>query len=118
MAFIRQLEVGKQFKAGTFDSNISFVQALTEAMKAVPNAILLASLPESELEVGGNMGQRALESLEKYFARVESVWKPVAVRGFEIVRRRLFESAGDRAEVEGVSRQFLTSIGPTAISSR
>lgn len=107
VAFIRQLEVGKQFKAGTFDSNISFVQALTEAMKAVPNAILLASLPESELEVGGTMGQRALESLEKYFARVESVWKPVAsTEAFEIVRRRLFESAGDRAEVEGVSRQF------------
>lgn len=107
VAFIRQLEVGKQFKAGTFDSNISFVQALTEAMKAVPNAILLASLPESELEVGGTMGQRALESLEKYFARVESVWKPVvSTEAFEIVRRRLFESAGDRAEVEGVSRQF------------
>lgn len=107
VAFIRQLEVGKQFKAGTFDSNISFIQALTEAMKAVPNAILLASLPESELEVGGTMGQRALESLEKYFARVESVWKPVAsTEAFEIVRRRLFESAGERAEVEGISRQF------------
>lgn len=107
VAFIRQLELGKQFKAGTFDSNISFIQALTEAMKAVPNAILLASLPESELEVGGTMGQRALESLEKYFARVESVWKPVAsTEAFEIVRRRLFESAGERSEVEGISRQF------------
>tara|TARA_R110001583_G_scaffold66746_3_gene191495 strand:+ start:22519 stop:25350 length:2832 start_codon:yes stop_codon:yes gene_type:complete len=107
VAFIRQLEVGKQYKAGTFDSNISFIQALTEALKSVPNAILLASLPESELEVGGSNGQRALNSLEKYFARVESVWKPVAsTEAFEIVRRRLFEHAGDRAEVEGISRQF------------
>jgi len=107
VAFVRQLEVGKQFNAGTFDSNLSFIQALTEALKAVPNAILLASLPESELEVGGPMGQRALNSLEKYFARVESVWKPVAsTESFEIVRRRLFESAGDRSEVEGISRQF------------
>lgn len=107
VAFIRQLELGKQFKAGTFDSNISFIQALTEAMKAVPNAILLASLPESELEVGGTMGQRALNSLEKYFARVESVWKPVGTEeAFEIVRRRLFENPGERAEVEGISRQF------------
>ncbi|HDY8039947.1 TPA: ATP-binding protein [Vibrio vulnificus] len=107
VAFVRQLEIGKQFNAGTFDSNISFIQALTEAMKSVPNAILLASLPESELEVGGTMGQRALESLEKYFARVESVWKPVASNeAFEIVRRRLFEFAGERAEVEGISRQF------------
>ena len=107
VAFVRQLEVGQQFKAGTFDSNISFIQALTEALKAVPNAMLLASLPESELEVGGTMGQRALNSLEKYFARVESVWKPVAsTEAFEIVRRRLFEHAGDLAEVEGISRQF------------
>ena len=107
VAFIRQLELGKQFPAGTFDSNISFIQALTEALKSVPNAILLASLPESEIEVGGTMGQRALESLEKYFARVESVWKPVAsTEAFEIVRRRLFEFAGERAEVEGISRQF------------
>lgn len=107
VAFIRQLELGNQYKAGTFDSNISFIQGLTEAMKAVPNAILLASLPESELEVGGIMGQRALNALEKYFARVESVWKPVATEeAFEIVRRRLFENPGERAQVEGISRQF------------
>ena len=42
---MRQLEHGEHYKGGTFDSNISFVQALTEAMKAVPTAILLASLP-------------------------------------------------------------------------
>ncbi|OOE41930.1 ATP-binding protein [Salinivibrio kushneri] len=107
VAFTRQLELGKQYKAGTFDSNISFIQGLTEALKAVPNAILLASLPESELEVGGSMGQRALESLEAYFARVESMWKPVGSReAFEIVRRRLFDSSGGRAEIEGISRQF------------
>lgn len=107
VAFIRQLALGKQYKAGTFDSNISFIQALTEAMKAVPDAILLASLPESELEVGGDLGAHALNSLEKYFARVESVWKPVGTEeAFEIVRRRLFENPGERAQVEGISRQF------------
>ncbi|WP_025769619.1 ATP-binding protein [Thioalkalivibrio sp. HK1] len=107
VAFIRQLEMGKQFKAGTFDSNISFIQALTESMKAVPNAILLATLPESELEAGGDVGQRALNSLEKYFARVESVWKPVGTEeSFEIVRRRLFETPGERADVEDTSRRF------------
>ena len=107
VAFVRQLEVGKQYKAGTFDSNISFVQALTEAMKAVPNAILLASLPESDLEVGGFMGQRALNSLEKYFARIESVWKPVATEeAFEIVRRRLFDTVGDTSEMDKVCKAF------------
>nr|WP_300311458.1 DUF499 domain-containing protein [Halomonas sp.] len=107
LAYIRQFELGKSYPAGTYDSNFSFIQALTEAMKAVPNAILLASLPESELEVGGSMGQQTLIALEKYFGRVESVWKPVGTEeAFEIVRRRLFESAGDRSEVEGVCRQF------------
>lgn len=107
VAFLRQLEVGKQFNAGTFDSNITFIQALTEAMKAVPNAMLLASLPESALEVGGTMGQKALDSLEKYFARVESIWKPVATEeAFEIVRRRLFEHAGDIGVVQGIAQQY------------
>lgn len=107
LAFVRQLEPGKSYPAGTFDSNISFIQALTEALKAVPNAILLASLPESDLEVGGTQGHQTLTALEMYFGRVESVWKPVgSEEAFEIVRRRLFEHAGERAEVEGISRQF------------
>ncbi|MFC4976707.1 hypothetical protein ACFPTY_19940 [Halomonas beimenensis] len=59
------LSLVKATEAGTFDSNLTFFQALTEAMKAVPNAILLASLPESELEAGGHMGQLALNSLGK-----------------------------------------------------
>jgi uncharacterized protein len=108
VAFIRQMETGKQYKSGTFDSNLSFIQALTEAMKAVPNAILLASLPESEMEVGGTMGQRALNSLEKYFGRIEAVWKPVATEeAFEIVRRRLFEYAGEQSEIDKISSQFV-----------
>jgi predicted AAA+ superfamily ATPase len=107
VAFIRQLETGKSYSAGTFDSNLSFVQALTEGMKSVPNALLLASLPESEIEAAGPMGKLALETLEKYFARVESVWKPVATEeAFEIVKRRLFESVGDKAEIETVCNAF------------
>ncbi len=107
VAYIRQLESGKTYAGGTFDSNLSFIQGLTEAMKAVPNAILLASLPESETESGGAQGQRALESLEKYFGRVESVWKPVATEeAFEIVRRRLFESIGDAGAVGATARAY------------
>lgn len=107
VAYIRQLESGKAYAGGTFDSNLSFIQGLTEAMKAVPNAILLASLPESETESGGAQGQRALESLEKYFGRVESVWKPVATEeAFEIVRRRLFDSIGDMEMVRATARAF------------
>jgi predicted AAA+ superfamily ATPase len=105
--FFSDLTPGKQLNAGTYEANLKFVQALTEAFKTVPNAILLASLPESETEVGDSFGQKTLVALEKHFGRVESVWKPVATEeAFEIVRRRLFEDAGDKAQVEGISRQF------------
>ena len=107
LAFVRQLAAGQSFAAGTYDSNLSFIQALTEGMKSVPNAILLASLPESDPEIGGSMGQKTLISLEKYFGRLETVWKPVASEeAFEIVRRRLFDHAGDPSEVEPVCRAF------------
>lgn len=105
--FFSDLKPGTVLNAGTYEANLKFVQALTEAFKAVPNAILLASLPESETEVGDTFGQKTLVALEKHFGRVESVWKPVATEeAFEIVRRRLFEYAGERAQVEGISRQF------------
>lgn len=105
--FFSDLKPGKQLNAGTYEANLKFIQALTEALKIVPNAILLASLPESETEVGDSFGQRTLVALEKHFGRVESVWKPVAAEeAFEIVRRRLFEYAGDRSSIEGISRQF------------
>lgn len=107
VAYVRQLEPGKSYAGGTFESNITFVQALTEAFKSVPNAILLGSLPESETEAAGTHGQRTLEVLEKYFGRVESVWKPVgAEEAFEIVRRRLFDDIGDPAQVRATARAF------------
>ena len=105
--FFSDLTPGEKLNAGTYEANLKFVQALTESFKTVPNAILLASLPESEAEVGDSFGLKSLVALEKHFGRVESVWKPVATEeAFEIVRRRLFEHSGERAQIEGISRQF------------
>ena len=105
--FFAELQGSKALAAGTFEANLKFVQALTEAFKAVPNAVLLASLPESDTEAGGDFGQYALTALEKHFARVESVWKPVATEeAFEIIRRRLFADSGDKAEIGKVCRAF------------
>ncbi len=90
VAYIRQFGTDK-LTGGSYDSNLSFVQSLTEAMKAVPNAVLLASLPESEREAGSATGIATLHALEHYFGRVQAVWQPVAAdESFEIVRRRLF----------------------------
>lgn len=98
VAYVRQFEEGKQYVGGSFGSNITFIQALTEAIKSVPDAILLASLPESQAEAGGAMGERALETLGKYFGRVEAVWKPVGTEeAFNIVRRRLFAKVDELA---------------------
>ena len=38
VAYVRQFEEGKTLTGGSFDSNLSFIQALTEALKAVPTA--------------------------------------------------------------------------------
>jgi predicted AAA+ superfamily ATPase len=107
VAYIRQFPEGQALSGGTFDSNLSFVQALTEAAKLVPTAIILASLPESEIEAGSQRGQNALYALEKTFGRVQALWKPVGVEeSFEIVRRRLFEQVHDPAGRDAVCRSF------------
>ncbi|PDV97938.1 ATP-binding protein [Candidatus Chloroploca asiatica] len=107
VAYIRQFQEGQPLSGGSFDSNLSFVQALTEACKLVPNAILLASLPESEIEAGSQRGVSALRALEKTFGRVQALWKPVATEeAFEIVRRRLFEPVSDAHARDVVCRAF------------
>ncbi|MDD6486202.1 MAG: DUF499 domain-containing protein [Spirochaetales bacterium] len=107
LAFIRQLISDDTLPAGTFNSNISFIQALTEACKIVPNCILLASLPESESELGTVGAKEALNALEKYFGRVQAIWKPVDTEeSFEIVRRRLFKEITDENTKKEVCRAF------------
>lgn len=107
VAYIRQFEEGKSLTGGNYGSNLSFIQALTEAVKAAPNAMLLASLPESDREAGSIRGVGALRTLEHYFARVQALWKPVATEeAFEIVRRRLFSGVRDKADADAVCRSF------------
>lgn len=107
VAYIGQFEEERKFSGGTFESNMAFIQALTEAVKLVPNAMVLASLPESEIEVGGKRGVIALNALEKRFGRVQAVWSPVATEeAFEIVRRRLFEPIRDEKSRDAVCRAF------------
>jgi predicted AAA+ superfamily ATPase len=107
VAYVRQFPEGQTLSGGTYDSNLSFVQSLTEAVKLVPTAIVLASLPESDVEAGSQRGVAALRALEKTFGRVQALWKPVATEeAFEIVRRRLFEPIRDAKARESVCRAF------------
>ena len=91
VAYARKLYGAKGLPAGTFENFISFIQEVTEAAKASKNSLVVASIPESDIEIGGDAGKIALETIEHTFGRMESIWKPVAANeGFEVVRRRLF----------------------------
>ena len=101
VSYARQLHDDSDLPAGGFETQFTFAQTLTEAVKATQNCLLVVSLPASDAsgrgaaddsEVGGIRGREALERLRNVVARVESSWRPAsAEEGFEIVRRRLFE---------------------------
>jgi predicted AAA+ superfamily ATPase len=93
VAYLRQVYKVEGLPSGSFDANLSFVQSLTEAVKASPGTLLVASLPASQIEVGGEGGQEALLRLKQTFSRVESPWRPASQEeSYEIVRRRLFKA--------------------------
>jgi len=98
VAYLRQIYKVDGLPSGSFDANLSFVQSLTEAVKASPGTLLVASLPASQIEVGGEGGQEALARLKQTFSRVESSWRPASQEeSYEIVRRRLFKDIpGDK----------------------
>lgn len=97
VAYVRQLYHVPGLPAGSFDANLTFAHALTEAAKSAPQALLVASLPASAIEIGGSGGEEALKRLRNTFSRVEASWQPASAdEGFEIVRRRLFEPVIDR----------------------
>jgi predicted AAA+ superfamily ATPase len=104
VAHARQLVGKDDLPAGTFDSNFSFAQELTEAAKACKKTLVVASVPATDaqrprgenwiedIEVGGDAGKTALKRIENVFGRMQSPWRPAsAEESFEIVRRRLFQ---------------------------
>lgn len=91
VAYAKKIYSVSGLPAGTFDNFISFIQEITEAARASKNSLVVASIPESAIEIGGDAGREALHTIEHTFGRMESIWKPVAANeGFEVVRRRLF----------------------------
>lgn len=121
VAYARQLWGREDLAAGTFDTQFTFAQSLTEVVKTVPGALLVISIPASHdperdgesggsaLEVGGPNGQEALQRLQNVVRRVADQWRPASAQeSFEIVRRRLFKepTAQASAEIAAVARQF------------
>jgi len=107
VAYARQIYSKDGLPSGSFDSNMTFAQSLTEAAKAARNALVVASIPASDIEIGGEGGRAALERIQNVFSRIESVWKPAtATESFEIVRMRLFQPISDYTARDAVCRTF------------
>src|SRR5262249_3920962 len=87
--------------AGSFDAQFTFAQALTDAAREVQGAMLVVSIPASDIEVGGEGGRQTLVRILNVVGRMETSWKPAtADEGFEIVRRRLFDAIPPELERE------------------
>ena len=107
VAYARTLYGHDNLPGGTFENFITFTQQVTEAVRASKSSLVVASIPESNVEIGGEAGQRALEAIEKTFGRMEAIWKPVtATEGYEVVRRRLFLECKDPAARDSVCSSF------------
>ena len=121
VAYARQLHDEGDLPAGSFETQFTFAQALSESAKLAKNCLLVISLPASEsmdsshaeaddVEVGGLRGRAALSRLRNVIGRVDASWRPAsAEESFEIVRRRLFQPIVDPANFatrDNVARAF------------
>lgn len=110
VAYARQLHEENPLPGGTFETQFTFAQTLTETVSAIPSALLVVSLPASDVaegsqtdsdsdlaEVGGQRGREALHRLRNVIGRIDSPWRS-ATQGesYEIVRRRLFNPIVER----------------------
>ena len=99
VAYARQLSEETVLSGGTFETQFTFAQTLTEAVKAVPGAMLVLTLPMSDMreeandiEVGGIRGREALKRLRNVIGPTQANWQPADPdESYAIVRRRLFE---------------------------
>ncbi len=85
----------------TQESIYTFFQAVTESVKRTKNVTLVATLPEGQIQAGGEGGMTVLDTLESILERVDAVSIPLEVdNAFEVVRRRLFSNMTDDEQTE------------------
>ena len=118
VAYARQLVTDKELPSGSFETQFTFAQSLTEIVRSVPGVMLVVSIPASDtgtegrgsdIEIGGANGQLVLERLQNVIRRVADQWRPSSKdESFEIVRRRLFQApnAEGLTTISAVARSF------------
>ncbi|MET8534760.1 Swt1 family HEPN domain-containing protein [Streptomyces sp. NPDC005065] len=120
VAYARQLVGRDDLPGGSFATQHTFAQHLTEMAKSIPGVMLVVSIPASDsldnggggsaLEVGGPNGHVALETLQHTIGRNADDWRPANnIESFEIVRRRLFEEPDAVAlgDIAAVAKQYV-----------
>lgn len=120
VAYARQLVTERELPAGSFETQFTFAQSLTEVVRSVPGVMLVVSIPASDtgeagsgadIEIGGSNGQLALDRLQNVIRRVADQWRSSSRdESFEIVRRRLFQApdADGLTTIAAVARSFVT----------
>ena len=122
VAYARQLYGRDDLAGGTFDTQFTFAQSLTEAVKSTPGVLLAISIPASHdgddskgyvvghnEEVGGSNGQEALKRLQNVVRRVADQWRPASAdESYRIVKQRLFEpeNATSIAQIGATAKAF------------
>jgi predicted AAA+ superfamily ATPase len=110
VAYTRQLKEDGNDSGGTYGTQMSFAQALCEAAKSVDDALVVVSLPASDIEMGGERGRQSAAELGNIIGRIESPWSAATTEeSFEIVTRRLFSPIATKeqfAERDATSRSF------------
>jgi hypothetical protein len=90
------------------EQHLAFFQELTGAISIIPKAVLVFTLPSSELEHYSEKGEEFFLKLQKIFGRVEKIFTPVQDEEIaQVIRKRLFSSIDQKAASD-VIEEFLT----------
>ena len=108
VAYARQLfERTDLLPSGSFDTQFTFAQTLTESVRAADRTVVVLSLPQSLDEQGSEGGEEALSRMQTVVGRLESTWQPATQdEAYEIVRRRLFDADMDTRSRGGVVQAY------------
>ena len=92
ITYASQIVERDDLSCGNFNDQHRFALVLPVAARQSPQTLVMASIPASEIELGGVNGVMALSEIKNAFGREAESWRPAeGNEGFEIVRRRLFD---------------------------
>jgi hypothetical protein len=100
--------VGKgSLPAGTYESNVAFLMSLVTAARTSKDVLVVAAVPLSASEIGGEYGRKVQKQYKKIFGQVKAEWEPAREEEIiQIIRQQLFEPSAQRVSRDQVSHVF------------